>query len=360
MSKLKLCSRLWSRGSIRGVSTGLGTQQLQDFGTPEILGAPGASWNRSNHELAANGTNPEVQRIHTELLETMKGHRIPPSTLIFSLLESCTTPEDVRLALDAVARLRTTKAVLGHQQANFGPRLAQSVLDACLRSRDANNAMKTIWEHNIYGFTARSESATQIMAYARAQQDVVLMQKTLRTMSLNSLAPTRATAEIALRLCKDQGNEKLLFALAKEFHESGLKFSTGLYDVCISTAANAGETKHALEVQQWRLKHNLPHTTASTFALAKVHLLRRKPKVAAELIHTQVQESEEKDMYLRVLVRAWPVEVLSRKKKSVIEANLKEDVGILLDELKALGSNVKVDAAEFGTGKESLRKPVYE
>lgn len=39
----------------------------------------------------------------------------------------------------------------------------------------------------------------QVQAYARAQQDLVLMQKTLRTMSLNSVTPTRATAEIALR-----------------------------------------------------------------------------------------------------------------------------------------------------------------
>ncbi|KAL2650529.1 hypothetical protein R1flu_018657 [Riccia fluitans] len=360
MSKLELCSRLWSRGSVWGVCRSVGNRHQHGLRRPEDVGAEGTFCIRMNHDSAATGSNPEVKKIYSELLETMKGHRIPSSTLVFSLLESCTTPDDVRLALDAVARLRTTKAVLGHQQANFGPRLSQSVLDACLRANDTNNAMKTIWEHNIYGFTACSESANQILTYARAQQDIVLMQKTLRTMSLNSLAPTRATAEIALRLCKDQGNEKLLFALAKEFHEGGVKFSSALYDVCLSTAANAGETKHALEVQQWRLKHNLPYTTASTFGLAKVLLLRRKPKRAAELIHTYVQDSEEKDMYMKVLVRAWPAEVLSRKKKSVIEANLREDIGILLDELKALGSNVKVDTAEFGTGKESLRKPVYE
>lgn len=43
------------------------------------------------------------------------------------------------------------------------------------------------------------------------------------------------------RICKDQGNESLLFALAKEFHENGLELRPALYDVCISSAANAGE-----------------------------------------------------------------------------------------------------------------------
>ncbi|KAG6546931.1 hypothetical protein Mapa_011547 [Marchantia paleacea] len=349
MSRLELCSKLWSRRSTRRACQALGIDRH----------VPVAALSRSNHDVAASGTNSEVEKIHNELVETMKGQRIPQSALVFSLLESCSSPQDVKLALDAVARLRTTKAVQGQQQANFGSKLSQSVLDACLRAKDAENALKTIWEHNIYGFTASSESANQILAYARAQQDVLLMQKTLRTMSLNSVTPTRATAEIALRICKDQGNHKLLHALAKEFHQSGLKFSTGLYDICISTSANAGDTKHALEVQQWRSKCKLPFTTATTFALAKVQLLKRKPKDAAQLIQAHVQESEEKDMYLRILVRAWPVEVLSRKKRSVIEGNLREDVGAMLDELRALGCNVKVDVAEFGTGKETLRKPVY-
>ncbi|CAM6087272.1 unnamed protein product [Calypogeia fissa] len=311
-------------------------------------------------ETPTDSVSPEVQRIHQELIETMNKHRIPPSALVFTLLQQCSSRADIKLALEAIERLRTVRAVQGGQQANFSPKLSNMVLDTCLRVDDPKIALKTIWVHNIYGFTPSLEAAHQILVYARAKKDIALMQNTLKTMVSNSLAPTRTTADIVIRTCKDQGNENLLFSLAKEFHEKGLTFRPALYDVCISSAANAGDVKHVMEIQQWRSKLKLAPTIASTFALSKAHLLKGRAKEAAELICSQVQDSEERDMYLRVLVRAWPVEVLSRRKRSVKEENLKTGIGAFFDELKSLGCSVGIDVAqEFGSGKETVRKVVY-
>ncbi|KAJ7521290.1 hypothetical protein O6H91_19G046000 [Diphasiastrum complanatum] len=236
-------------------------------------------------------SSSEVQRIHGEMLADMKQLKMPPMKKLTLLLQECSTTEDVKLALDILTHLRSFRAAQCKQTRNFSEHLSELLFQSCIRAKAPEHALRILWRHNVHGLTPDLGIAHKLLGYAKEQGDLALMQQTLKTMVSNAIRPTTKTADIVLRLCKEKGDISLMLKLAKEFHVNGVKLHQALYDICISSVANTGNAKKVHEIQEWRHKFGLSHTTASSFALAKAFVMKKKPQKAASIIYNHCRVS---------------------------------------------------------------------
>lgn len=123
------------------------------------------------------------------------------------------------------------------------------------------------------------------------------------------------------------------------------------------------------EIQRWRDKQGLVHTTASAVSMAKALVLEGKPKEAAKLINEHCPDDrnnltkdetlrEKRDRYLGILVKVWPLQLVTALKIEAKEEylrKLKVDVACMFDALKDLGLTIEgIDVGEnFAQGKGS-------
>jgi len=302
----------------------------------------------------------EVQRLYKQLIETLGKKRMPEASKLPSLLQSCASPADVKLAFDATERLRDLKAVQGQQKANFNRRMVQLMVEACIRSGDAHSALKTLWKKNPYGFTPAVYQAHLLLKHAREQKDLKLMLQVLKTMVTNDVRPVPATADIILRTCKEAGDMELLLRLAKELHINGVQFDETLFDIIISCAANSGDVKEVHEVQKWREWRGLNHTVPSAIALAKASVLEGNPKEAAQVIFDNCTDLEKRARYLSLMIQVWPLQLSAKLDESPKEKfleELKEKLLVMADTLHELGSTLPLNANEqFAKGKQGHSK----
>lgn len=311
-------------------------------------------------EPAADAGSPEVERVYQELNDSIRQKRMPQASLLPSLLQNCATPADVKLAFDAVERLRRLKAVQGHQMSNYGKHMALMMVEACIRSGDPQAALPTLKKRNVYGFTPSLDLGHLLLKHALAQKDTKLMLKVLRTMVASEVFPTPVSAELIIRTCKDAGNTELLFQLAKEMRVNGVALKKPLFDMLVATAANIGDIQQVHEVQEWREEQGIEHTTASAFALTKALVLDGKSDEAARMILDHCKDSEKRDLYLQIMVKVWPLQVGAKVgeegKQSFLE-DLKKKVAIMCESLTQSGCSVPVDVNEdFAKGGGSKSK----
>lgn len=359
-------------GDVREYSAGNSSSTLSQRFAPRLV----ESWSRqeffrvySEAAVADEGGgveagSPEVERVYKELNESIRQRRNPEASLLPSLLQNCATPVDVKLAFDAIDRLRRLKAVQGGQRTNYAKHMARLMTEACIRSGDAQAALPTLMKRNIYGFTPSLDQAQLLLKHAFGQKDTKLMMKVLRTMVASEVFPTPASAELILRTCKDAGNTELLFQMAREMRVNGVALKKPLYDVLIATAANVGDVKTVHEVQQWREEQGMEHTTASAFALAKALVLDGKSEEAARMIIDHCKVAEKRDIYLQIMVKVWPLQVGAKVeeegKESFLE-DLKTKVVAMSESLMQSGCNVPVDVIEgFAKGSGSKSKAADE
>lgn len=312
------------------------------------------------HEGVVEAGSPEVERIYKELSDSIRQKRMPEASLLPSLVQSCATAADLKLAFDTVDRLRRLKAVQGQQKTNYSKHMAQLMAEACIRSGDPQAALATLMKKNIYGFTPSLDQAHFLLKHALGQKDTKLMLKLLRTMVASEVFPTPVSAELIIRTCKDAGNTDLLFQMAKELRMNGITLKRPLFDMLIATAANVGDVKTVLEVQQWREEQGMEHTTASAFALAKALVLDGKSEEAARMIVDHCKDAEKRDIYLQIMVKVWPLQIGAKVKEDGKESffeDLKKKVVLMSESLMQSGCNVPVDVnEEFAKGSGSKSK----
>lgn len=311
-------------------------------------------------EPAGDAGSPEVERVYKELNDSIHQKRMPQASLLPSLLQNCATPADVKLAFDAMDRLRNLKAVQGQQMTNYSKHMALLLVDACIRSGDPLAALPTLKKKNVYGITPSLDQAHLLLKHALRQKDTKLMLKVLRTMVKSAVFPTPVSADLILRTCKEAGNTELLFQMAKEMRANGVAPKKPLFDLLVATAANIGDVKQVHEVQQWREEQGVEHTTASAFALAKALVLDGNSEEAARMIVDHCKDSEKRDLYLQIMVKVWPLQVGAKvgeeEKESFLE-DLKKKVVTMCESLTQSGCNVPVDVNEdFAKGGGSKSK----
>lgn len=272
--------------------------------------------------------------------------------------------------MDAADRLRSLRMMeKGEKGVSHNKEVTHMMVAACLRAGDKQNALKLLWRKNPSGFTSSIGTAHLLLKHAKFHKDVKFMRQILRAMKANDVTPTATTADIILRLCKESGEIDLMFSLARDYNKVGLTFYESLFDVLISSAANAGDMKLVHEIQRWRDKQGLVHTTASAVSMAKALVLEGKPKEAAKLINEHCPDDrnnltkdetlrEKRDRYLGILVKVWPLQLVTALKIEAKEEylrKLKVDVACMFDALKDLGLTIEgIDVGEnFAQGKGS-------
>ena len=310
-------------------------------------------------KAAGDAGSPEVESILKELNDSIRQKRMPEASLLPSLLQNCATPADVKLAFDAVDRLRRLRAVQGLQKSNFSKHVAQLMAEACIQAGDPHAALRTLMKRNIYGFTPSLDQAHLLLKHALGQKDANLMLKVLRTMVASEVFPTPVSAELIIRTCKDAGNTELLFQMAREMRVNGVALKKPLFDMLIATAANIGDVKIVHEVQQWREEQGMGHSTASAFALAKALVLDGKSEEAARMIIDHCKDAEKREIYLQIMVKVWPLQVgakVEEEGKETFLEDLKKKVVVMSESLMQAGCNVPVDVNEDfakGSGNKS-------
>lgn len=349
---------------LREYSVGPSSSALSWIASPQLVAPSRQDFSRTYSEAAVadepDSGSPEVERVYKELNESIRQKRMPQASLLPSLLQNCTTPADVKLAFDAVDRLRSLKAVQGHQMGNYSKHMALLMVEACIRSGDPQAAVPTLKKRNVYGFTPSLDQAHLLLKHALGQKDTKLMLKVLRTMVASEVFPTPVSAELIIRTCKDAGNTELLFQIAKEIRVNGVTLKKPLFDMLVATAANIGDVKQVHEVQQWREEEGMEHTTASAFALAKALILAGNSEEAARMILDHCKDAEKRDHYLQIMVNVWPLQVGAKvgeeEKESFLEG-LKTKVVTMCEILTQSGCNVPVDVKEdFAKGGGSKSK----
>ena len=306
----------------------------------------------------------DAQKLYEDMVASLEKSVIPNPHQLQELIRSASTASEVALAMEAAGRVRRELMLeTGKKELHHTKELTHMMVAACLRGGDTQSALKLLWRKNPDGFTTSVGSANMLLRHAKLHKDVKFMRQVLRAMAANDVRPTQTTADLILRLCKEGGEINLMFSLAKEYHTAGLTFHDSLFDVLISNAANVGDPKLVHEIQTWRVKQGLQHSTASAVAMAKALILEQKPKEAAAMINDYCPASDtsmtgKRELYLGIMVKVWPLQLttsLNVESPEEYLRSLKDDVVCMFDCLKNLGLTFPAfDVSEnFAQGKGS-------
>lgn len=306
----------------------------------------------------------DPQELYNEIANSLENKVMPYPSTLQELIRSCSTASEVALATRAAELLRTYKQVeLQEKKGKHTKEVTHMMVAAYLRANDSHNALKLLSRENP-SFVSSIGSAHLLLKYSKAHKDVSLMHRILRSMKANDIRATQTTADIILRQCKEAGESELMFTLARSYIKQGLTFHESLFDVLISSAANAGDSKLVYEIQGWREKQSLVHTTASAVSLAKALVLDCKLDAAALVIKDHCSDHEKRDRYLSIMVKVWPLQLITSRnleKEDEYLQKLKADVKSFFDCLKGLGLEFSFDVGnEFAKGKGSDSKAQKE
>ena len=288
----------------------------------------------------------DVQKLYEEMVASMEKQVIPNPHQLQELIRSASTASEVAVAMEAAGRVRQEMMVeSGKKELHHTKEVTHMMVAAFLRAGDTQSALRLLWKKNPDGFTTSVGSANLLLKHAKFHKDVKFMRQVLRAMAANDVRPTQTSADMIIRMCKEGGETDLMFSLAKDYHKAGLTFHDSLLDVLISNAANAGDPKLVHEIQTWRVKQGLQHTTASAISMAKALILERKPKEAALMIkdHCPANNAvkiEKRELYLGIMVKVWPLQLITSpnvESRDEYLMKLKEDVVSMFSSLKDLG-----------------------
>lgn len=306
----------------------------------------------------------DPQKLYNDIVASLEKKVMPFPKVLQELIRSSSTASEVALAMRAAELLRIFRTVELGEKGNHTKEFSHMMVAAYLRAGDTHNALKLLWRQNAFGFPSSLGSAHLLLKHSKFHKDMKLMRRILRAMEANDIRATQTTADIILRQCKEAGEKDLMFSLAKNYNKQGLRFHESLFDVLISSAANTGDVKFVHEIQDWRDKQGLLHTTASAVSMAKALVLESKPKDAAMVIKDHCPDGEKRERYLSILVKVWPLQLITSLKvetKDEYLQKLKEDVVSMFDSFKELGLAFSIDVSkDFAQGKGSDSKAQKE
>ena len=310
------------------------------------------------------GPTGDPRKLYEDMVASLAKKVIPYPNQLQELIRSASTASEVALAMDAAVRVRQEMMLeTGKMEVRHTKEVTHMMVAAFLRAGDKQSALKLLWRKNPDGFTTSIGTAHLLLKHAKLHKSVKFMRHVVRVMAANDVRLTQTAADIILRLCKESGEIDLMFSLAKDYHKAGLTFQDSLFDVLISNAANAGDPKVVHEIQTWRDKQGLKHTTASAVSVAKALVLERKPKEAALMINDHcpaddASKTEKRERYLSIMVKVWPLQLVSSlnvESKEEYLQKLKKDVACMIESLRDFGLTLRTfDVSEnFAQGKGS-------
>lgn len=292
-----------------------------------------------------------AEELYQKMLKSVEAQTMPPNALLWSMISSCTTEEDIKLLFQILQKLRVFRLSNLRINANFNDHLCMKVSEACARVGVLDYGLKVLWNHNVYGITPTIGSAHYLLQYAKEHNDTKLMERIMQVLRRNSLPLQPGTADIVFSICYNADRWDLLSKYAARFVQAGVKLRRTAFDVWMEFAAKVGDSQSIWEINSLRGKSVKHFTLTTGFACAKGSLLERKPENAAatiKLLHKHLPDQKKQFVKdeLQKLVAEWPTEVIKRQKKDdrkEMEEALIADIPKMISSMAKSGLDISVD-----------------
>jgi len=291
------------------------------------------------------------------MLKSVEAKTMPPNAWLWSMIDSCSNKEDIKLLFQILQKLRVFRLSNLRISANFNENLCRKVTEACARAGAIEYGLKALWTHNVYGITPTIGSAHYLLQHAKEQNDTKLMENVIHVLSRNSLPLQPGTADIVFSICYNADRWDLLSKYGERFIKAGVKLHRAAFDIWMDFAAKVGDSQSIWNINSLRGRSVKHYTLASGFACAKGSLLDRNPENAAAMIkllykHLPDQKKPFVKDELEKLIAEWPTEVVKRQKKDnrkTLEEALIKDIPTMVDCLTKFGLDIPVDLDKLPT-----------
>lgn len=322
---------------------------------PKVLFSTGASATEDNLTEA-------VKELYDKMLQSVAEKRtMPPNAWLWSLIENCTTQNDIKLLFDILQRLRVFRLSNLRIHEDFNCNLCREITKACARVGAIDFGKKALWKRNVYGLSPSIGSAHHLLLYAKQHNDANLMVEIMKLLKRNDLPMQPGTADIVFSICYNTDRWDLMSKYAKRFVMAGVKLRQTSFELWMEFAAKEGDVDSLWKIEQLRSESMKSHTLATGFSCAKGFLLDRNPDNAAAVIEVLNQTlSESKRPGIKVelqkLVSEWSLEVVKRQKeedRKELAAALQNDIPAVVSGVVNLGLKVTVNMEDL-TKKEGV------
>ncbi|XP_047065050.1 uncharacterized protein LOC124672942 [Lolium rigidum] len=292
-----------------------------------------------------------AEELYQKMLKSVEAQTMPPNALLWSMISSCSTEEDIKLLFQILQKLRVFRLSNLRISANFNDHLCMKVSEACARVGVPDYGLKVLWNHNVYGITPTIGSAHYLLQHAKEHNDTKLMERIMQVLRRNSLPLQPGTADIVFSICYNADRWDLLSKYAARFVQAGVKLRRTAFDIWMEFAAKVGDSQSIWEINSLRGKSVKHYTLTTGFACAKGSLLDHKPENAAATIkllykHLPDQKKPFVKDELQKLVAEWPTEVTKRQKKDdrkAMEEALITDIPKMISSMAKSGLDISVD-----------------
>ncbi|NP_001149561.2 adenyl cyclase [Zea mays] len=298
-----------------------------------------------------------VEEMYQKMLKSVEAETMPPNAWLWSMIDSCSNKEDIKLLFQILQKLRVFRLSNLRISANFNEHLCRKVTEACARVGAVDYGLKALWKHNVYGITPTIGSAHYLLQHAKEQNDNKLMENVIHVLSKNFLPLQPGTADIVFSICYNADRWDLLSKYAERFVKAGVKLHRAAFDIWMDFAAKVGDSQSIWHINSLRGRSVKHYTLATGFACAKGSLLDRKPENAADKIkllyeHLPDQKKPFVKDELEKLIAGWPTEVVKRQKKDKrkeLEEALMKDIPTMVDCLTKSGLDIPVELDKLAT-----------
>ncbi|XP_066395462.1 uncharacterized protein [Miscanthus floridulus] len=298
-----------------------------------------------------------VEEMYQKMLKSVEAKTMPPNAWLWSMIDSCSIEEDIKLLFQILQKLRVFRLSNLRISANFNENLCRKVTEACARVGAIDYGLKALWKHNVYGITPTIGSAHYLLQHAKEQNDTKLMENVIHVLLRNFLLLQPGTADIVFSICYNADRWDLLSKYAERFVKAGVKLHRAAFDIWMDFAAKVGDSQSIWNINSLRGRSVKHYTLASGFACAKGSLLDRKSENAAAMIillykHLPDQKKPFVKDELEKLIAEWPTEVVKRQKKDnrkALEEALIKDIPTMVDCLTKSGLDIPVVLDKLAT-----------
>ncbi|KAG0546229.1 hypothetical protein BDA96_02G429500 [Sorghum bicolor] len=305
----------------------------------------------------ASDMDHPTEEMYQKMLKSVEAKTMPPNAWLWSMIDSCSNKEDIKLLFQILQKLRVFRLSNLRISANFNENLCRKVTEACARAGAIEYGLKALWTHNVYGITPTIGSAHYLLQHAKEQNDTKLMENVIHVLSRNSLPLQPGTADIVFSICYNADRWDLLSKYGERFIKAGVKLHRAAFDIWMDFAAKVGDSQSIWNINSLRGRSVKHYTLASGFACAKGSLLDRNPENAAAMIkllykHLPDQKKPFVKDELEKLIAEWPTEVVKRQKKDnrkTLEEALIKDIPTMVDCLTKFGLDIPVDLDKLPT-----------
>lgn len=303
-----------------------------------------------------------VKELYDKMLQSVAEKRtMPPNAWLWSLIENCTTQNDIKLLFDILQRLRVFRLSNLRIHEDFNCNLCREITKACARVGAIDFGKKALWKRNVYGLSPSIGSAHHLLLYAKQHNDANLMVEIMKLLKRNDLPMQPGTADIVFSICYNTDRWDLMSKYAKRFVMAGVKLRQTSFELWMEFAAKEGDVDSLWKIEKLRSESMKSHTLVTGFSCAKGFLLKRNPDNAAAvivLLNQTLSESKRPGIKveLQKLVSEWPLEVIKRQEeedRKELAAALQNDIPAMVSGVVNLGLKVTVNMEDL-TKKEGV------